>query len=180
MQDLQGLLHFKHYPNLEGRLKKMKKLFLYTGPIKSGKSTRLLSFVQNRKEMGGILSLVFEGKKYLYDIQTGEKRLLEADSDDSEMEIIKVGKYRFKKKVFSWGKDLLKKTCNQNISILMIDEVGPLEFAGEGLSPIVDEIIKNFPLYSFQIVVVVRESLINKFLDHYRINLSDINYFSFN
>ena len=156
-----------------------KKLLLYKGPVKSGKSSRLLSFVQNRKDIGGILSPVFNGKKYLYDIQTGEKRLLEADSNDSEIEIVKVGKYRFKEKIFKWGKEVLKKIYNQNISILIIDEIGPLELAGEGLSPIADEIIKNLPFYSYQTVVVVRESLVCKFLEHYKINTSDIDYFSF-
>jgi len=156
-----------------------KKLLLYKGPVKSGKSSRLLSFVQNRKDIGGILSPVFDGKKYLYDIQTGEKRLLEADSNDSEIEIVKVGKYRFREKIFKWGKEVLKKTYNQNISILIIDEVGPLEFAGEGLSPIADEIINNLPFNSYQTVVVVRESLVDKFLEHYRMNISDIDYFSF-
>jgi nucleoside-triphosphatase THEP1 len=157
---------------------KMKKLFLYTGPIQSGKSSRLLSFVLNKKDIGGILSPVFDKKKYLYDIQTGKKRLLEADSNEPETKIVKAGRYRFRKNIFKWGNDKLKKSYKNTISMLIIDEVGPLEFAGEGLSPIADEIIKNFQFNSYQTIVVVRESLINRFLEHYKINLTSIDYFS--
>ena len=79
----------------------MKKILLYTGPVKSGKSSRLLSFVQNKKDIGGILSIVIDKKKYLYNISSGEKRLLEAEPADSEMEIINVGSFTFKKNI-SW------------------------------------------------------------------------------
>ena len=156
----------------------MKKILLYTGPVKSGKSSRLLSFVQNKKDIGGILSIVIDKKKYLYNISSGEKRLLEAESGDSEMEIINVGSFTFKKKVFEWGNEVLKKAAQKKYSYLIIDEIGLLELAGEGLSPAANEIIKNFSNNVQQIIVVVRESLLNKFLDHFKIDNSKTEYFS--
>lgn len=157
----------------------MKKLLIYTGPIKSGKSSRLLSFVQNRKDVGGILSLLIEGKKYLYDISSRERNLLEADSLDKEADVTTVGKYKFKKIVFEWGREILQKATGENYNYLIIDEIGFLEFEGEGLSPVADEILIKNKIYIPQIVVVVRESLITKFFEHYNLSLKDIEFFKF-
>jgi len=58
----------------------MKKLLIYTRPVKCRKSSKLLSFVQSRKDICGILSLLVESKKNLFDISSGEMRQLEADT----------------------------------------------------------------------------------------------------
>ena len=157
----------------------MKKLLIYTGPVKSGKSARLLSFVQSRNDAGGILSPLIDGKKYLYDISSGEKKLLEAEADDGEDDIISIGKYKFKKKVFEWGRNILKKSSTENYTYLIIDEIGRLEFEGKGLSPIADELISKNHIYFSKILVVIRESLISKFLEHYKLTPEDIEFFQF-
>jgi len=157
----------------------LKKLFIYTGPVRSGKSSRLLSFVQNKKDVCGILSPVIDGKKYLYDISSRERRLLEADSQDKEADIAAIGKYKFKKKVFDWGRDVLKKASTQNHTYLIIDEIGQLEFKGKGFSPTVDVILINNNSSIPQIIVVVRDRLVNQFLEHYKLNLENIEFFNF-
>jgi nucleoside-triphosphatase THEP1 len=157
----------------------LKKLLIYTGPVKSGKSTKLLSFVQSRNDAGGILSPLIEGKKYLYDISSDEKKLLEAEADDREDDIISIGRYKFQKKVFEWAKEELQKAFEGNYSYLIIDEIGPLEFRGEGLSPVADEIIRNYNSCNFKIIVVFREHLTSHFLEHFKLNPADIEFFSF-
>jgi nucleoside-triphosphatase THEP1 len=157
----------------------VKKILIYTGPVQSGKSSRLLAFVQGRKDIGGILSLLIEGKKYLYDIVTGEKKLLETDLFDKEIDAIVVGRCKFKKKVFEWGREVLEKASSKNHTYLIIDEIGPLEFEGKGLSPIADEIlIKNISSIS-QVIVVVRDTLVSQFLEHNKLNPEDIEFFKF-
>jgi nucleoside-triphosphatase THEP1 len=156
----------------------LKKLLLYTGPVKSGKSSRLLSFVQSRKDYGGILSPVFDGKKYLYDIQSGEKRLLEAEAVDTVNEIISAGRYKFKKKVFAWGQSILKKALQENYNYILIDEIGQLELSGSGLSPAADEIIESELKRKINIVVIVRDSLIENFLAHYDLGPDEIEFFN--
>jgi nucleoside-triphosphatase len=158
----------------------LKKLLIYTGPVKSGKSSRLLFFVQSRKDVCGILSLLIDGKKYLYDISSGEKKLLEADSKDKEIDIVRVGRYKFKKKVFEWGKEVLQKASEKNYTYLVIDEIGTLEFRGEGFSPVADEIIRNYKNYKHKIIVVCRERLTGQFFGHYKLNPAEVEFFSFN
>jgi nucleoside-triphosphatase THEP1 len=155
----------------------LKKLLIYTGSVQSGKTSRLLSFIQDRKDVGGILSPLIDGKKYLYDIFSGESKLLESDSDDREEDIIVIGKYKFKKKIFRWAKEVLQKASEENYSYLIIDEIGPLEFEGNGLSPVTDEIILKYFTYSPKILLVVRESLVGKFLHHYRLKPEEIEFF---
>jgi nucleoside-triphosphatase THEP1 len=155
----------------------VKKILIYTGPVQSGKSSRLLTFVKGRKDIGGILSPLIEGKKYLFDISSFESKLLEADSDDREDDIIVIGRYQLKKKVFDWGRDILKKASEENHTFLIIDEIGQLEFEGKGLSPIADEIISKYFTYSPKILLVVRESLVGKFLEYYKLNHEHIEFF---
>ena len=152
---------------------------IYTGPVQSGKSSRLLYFVQSRNDAGGILSPLIDGKKYLYDISSGEKKLLEAEADDREDDTISIGKYKFKKKIFEWGKNVLKKASTENYTYLIIDEIGRLEFEGKGFSPIADELISKNHIYFSKILVVIRESLISKFLVHYKLTSEDIELIQF-
>lgn len=154
----------------------MNKIILYTGPVKSGKTSSLFSLVQNRNDMCGILTPLIDEKKYLYNIQTGEKRLLEADAGNSE--IVTVGKYKFRRDVFDWGKEILKSAFQTTASYLIIDEIGPLEFEGKGLSPAVDEILNASITHSKIFIIVVRESLKDKFFEHFQIDRSIVNYFS--
>jgi nucleoside-triphosphatase THEP1 len=151
---------------------------IYTGPVKSGKSTKLLSFVQNGKDIGGILSPLIDGKKYLYDISSGKKKLLEADSTEKEVDIVTVGRYKFKKNVFEWAKEVLQKASVENYSYLIIDEIGPLEFEGRGLAPVANEIISKNISYFPKVLVVVRETLVAKFLEHFSLNLEDVDFFN--
>lgn len=157
----------------------MKKILLYTGPVQSGKSSRLLSFVQNRNDVGGILSPLIDGKKYLYDISSGERKLLKTDSEDAEADVIVVGRYKFKKKVFEWAKAVLLKASTENLAYLIIDEIGQLELEGKGLSPVADEIISKYFTYSTKILIVVRESLVDKFLEYYKLKPEGIELFKF-
>jgi nucleoside-triphosphatase THEP1 len=135
----------------------LKKILLYTGPVKSGKTTKLQLFIKDRKDVGGILSPVIGMKKYLCDISTGNKLLLEADLNDAKTDIVSVGKYKFKIEVFEWGKNILKKASTEKYNYIVIDEIGPLEFAGEGLSPAVDEILNDHLNYNYQLLVIVRD-----------------------
>jgi len=73
----------------------------------------------------------------------------------------------------------LQKASKKNYSYLIIDEIGPLEFRGECLSPVADEIIRNYNPYNSKIIVVFREHLSSQFLEHFKLNPTDVEFFSF-
>lgn len=104
--------------------------------------------------------------------------MLEADVYDREDDIISIGKYKFKKKVFEWAKGVLQKASFENYSYLIIDEIGPLEFEGKGLAPVANEIIGKYISYFPKVLVVVRETLVVKFFEYFRLNPEDVEFFN--
>lgn len=144
----------------------MNKLYILSGKLKSGKTTELFRWTSGRKNVGGILQPVVDGKRFIYSIT--EKRLIQLEisstnlADLNEEDLIKIGNYLFLKDGFNKARDLLQKDFKVNCEWLIIDEIGPLELSGSGLEPTVSSILKNSNSFSGSIILVVRESLIEE------------------
>ena len=65
------------------------------------------------------------------------------------------------------GKKLLLDCLSKDLDWLVIDESGPLELEGKGLEPAVSKILIEDEKYGGNILCVVRESLLDKFVEHY-------------
>lgn len=148
----------------------MKKVILFSGPIHSGKTTRLQKFIAD-KNCDGIIAPVKDGKRYIQRIKTGEIKSLETTSDDS----IIIGKYKFSKEVFSWAKEQITKSFENKIDYLVIDEIGKLELKDEGYEPELSKVINQFKVQNnFDLVLVVRDSLVDEVIRKYK--LKECNY----
>jgi len=157
----------------------MSSIFVISGPVHSGKTTRLLSWLKNKNNLYGILSPVIDGKRYLLNIHSNEKRLLEIDSDEEKENIITVGKYKFANNVFKWGCEVIANSIEENPEWIVIDEVGPLELQGEGLAKAVNKVFSHQNiLVRTNLVLVVRDSLMTDFLNHYNLTEKNIIYFN--
>ena len=55
----------------------MNKIFLLSGSIHTGKTTRLTEWIKNKKDVDGILQPVIDGKRHIKHISSGEIQLLE-------------------------------------------------------------------------------------------------------
>ena len=126
---------------------KKPEIFLITGEVNSGKSTYLYDIFQQYKDRspsGIIAPGVFDnGVKTGYDVidlATGERKRLAVSSPPEEA-YFKVGRYYFLKKSFEFAKEAL--TALKPDGIVFIDEIGPLELAGEGYCNCVHEIAKS-------------------------------------
>jgi len=148
----------------------MSGIYIYTGEIKSGKTTRLQKFISENPGSDGILAPLINGKKHLVRIKTKETKLLESDGADSKAELTKICSYDFLKSVFDWGQAQLLEASRSEPGILIIDEIGPLELRGEALEPAVSEILKNSPAYKTKIIIVVRNFLLTKVIEHYNLH----------
>lgn len=109
-------------------------LWIVTGSIGSGKTTFCREMVQTAQQAGwdaaGLLSLAEfkEGMKesiWAKDIRSGEKRLLASAHQKAETDLI-FGEWYFDQKSIDWGNQVLKSTIP--CDLLVIDELGPLEF----------------------------------------------------
>ncbi len=151
-----------------------KKIYIYTGKIKSGKTTNLFRWLASKKNVAGILQPVIEGKRFFYSIV--DKTVIqfeisnEASNELKSDEIIKIGKYNFLRTGFEKAKIILKRDFNEPYNWLVIDEIGPLELNGTGLEPTVSEIISAREQYHGHILVVVRDEILSSFLTHYKID----------
>lgn len=147
----------------------MSEILICSGPIKSGKTTRLMQWAAGKKKINGIFQPVIDEKRFLYHIGSRTLRKLETSDESGTTDI---GKYRFSNESFEWAKHLLLNSMQREIDWLIIDEIGPLEFDGKGLEPVVTKIINERNKLNCRIICVVRERLLEKFLSHYRLDNS--------
>jgi nucleoside-triphosphatase THEP1 len=149
----------------------MKKILIYTGPVHSGKTTSLFQWIYTQKNVKGILQPVIDDKRFTYQIATRTLKILETSSDKSE-EIVNIGKYKFSLETFLWAQKILLEDFKNDCEWLVIDEVGPLELNGKGLEPAISKIISDREKFSGNILCVVREEMLDRFIEHYELQNS--------
>lgn len=147
----------------------MKEIFIVTGPIQSGKTTRLEEWVKSQNNIDGILQPIINGTRCLKNISSGESNQLELAEEINDGNLIRVGKFVFDEDVFKWAQKKLLLSIENNLDWLVIDEYGKLELIGKGLEPIISEIIldeKRF--FKTKLVVVIRDYLLDEFVYKFR------------
>ncbi len=151
------------------------RITILTGPIKNGKTTKLFGFIKNLKSVSGILSPVVNNQRVLFHI--GSKTIRNFESNNESDITIDVGRYRFLKSSFEWGNTMLINDLKQNYNYLIIDEIGKLELKDEGFHQSCEHIWKNKELYSTNLIMVVRDYLVDDVLSKYKIDKNEIEYF---
>ncbi len=148
----------------------MKKIILFSGPVHSGKTTELQSFISD-KNCDGIIAPIKGGNRYIQRIKTGETKMLDTEDEKS----IHIGKYKFSKETFEWAKTQIRESLLNKIEYLVIDEIGKLELKNEGYEPVLSYAIKHFKEQDiFSLVLVVRESLVDNVVEKYGLNFFEI------
>lgn len=144
----------------------MAEILILTGAIKSGKTTRLMQWAASQKNIDGIFQPVIEYKRFIYHVSSRTLKQLENDQTEN---ITTIGKYNFSNETFKWAKNILVESFKKDLEYLIIDEVGPLELEGKGLEKAISYVFKNTDSFKGKIVFVVRENLLDKFVEHYHI-----------
>jgi nucleoside-triphosphatase THEP1 len=155
----------------------MSNIFIFTGEIKSGKTTRLEKWIAENPDSDGILAPYIKGKRYLKRIKAGKTKLLEYEGEDENIELTKICNYNFIKSVFDWGQQELYNALLQKPGWLIIDEIGPLELRGEALEPMVSNILSESSALIINIVLVVRKSLVEKVIENYKLHINGFKLF---
>lgn len=146
------------------------KIFILKGAIASGKTTYLLDYCRD-KNIGGVLSPVINGKRHFLNIENKETKLMEASDD--EIEILNIGRYKFSAKAFEWAKKILIESANKNFDLVIIDEIGPLELQGKGFAETLNFLL-NQNESKFDLLLVIRENLVNEVLNYFEIKKEDV------
>ncbi|MFO7781770.1 MAG: nucleoside-triphosphatase [Spirochaetia bacterium] len=146
-----------------------------TGPIGSGKTTRVLELLQSCRDAGltvaGVVSLHLnaeepERESYRFRfLSSGEERTFARRSTDPTPPS---SRYRFDAEAFARAREELARwrgggeDAGPDIDVIVIDECGPLELRGEGLW---DELYSAWTAFPRDVVVTVRDRLMDEFLD---------------
>lgn len=158
----------------------MNNLYILSGPVQTGKSTRLKKWVADKSSADGILQIVKDNKRYLFDIRSKLERLLSVNETDDQSNIINVGNFAFNKRTFEWARAELLNSLENRPEWLIVDEVGKLELIGEGLEPAVYDLMlkaKDYPTTKF--LFIVRDSLLQSFFEYYNLNKENVAFFEF-
>ena len=148
----------------------MSNIFIYSGPVRSGKTTRIGQWARNNPHIDGILAPRIDGQRYVQRISSGACRRLEITNPQANKSIISIGRYRFSAAAFRWAREELLSCLNvPSLQWLVVDEIGPLELQGQGLEPAVSEIFqycRETP--SFKLLLIIRQSLVAEAGVHYQ------------
>lgn len=134
----------------------MVPVTILSGPIRSGKTTKLAAWAQGRDDVRGVLSPDGPGGRRFFDLTTGKSVPME-NPGPGEKEIA-VGRFRFRAAAFSWANARVIDAASDTRATLVIDEVGPLELGGGGLVPGLQAALDRA---HGRLVLVVRELLVN-------------------
>lgn len=166
----------------------VEMVYLITGPVGSGKTTRLLKWIEDNVENQaihcvGITAPVRDGHRYLRRIPDGEERLINAVTGVPDEYLVKIGHHIFDQRIFQWGRGHLQKALESFLDddssdlqrLLVIDEIGPLELTSRGFDRTVLNIFKQYAeSTNFDLLIVVRDYLVDDVIDAYGLNPRDV------
>lgn len=147
-------------------------IYILTGDIRTGKTSALLDWINDRNDVDGLLCPDNEkGKRYFLKVKSKEEILLEVETEVIDQEVATVGPFRFLKSAFKKGNDyLIAKGKEYKSQYLIIDEIGKLELKNEGLHWAVKTLIPNFMhKVDKHLIIVIRSTLLNDCIQHYNI-----------
>lgn len=144
----------------------MKNLFILTGPVHTGKTSRLMQWTAKQKNIDGIFQPVIDEKRFIYHIAS---RMLKQLEVNNTTDVTIIGEYKFSNQTFNWAQVILNECVSKNLEWLIIDEIGPLELDGKGLEPAVRKIITGRNNFSGKLLCVVRDTILDKFIESYQL-----------
>jgi nucleoside-triphosphatase THEP1 len=138
-------------------------VYILTGRVQTGKTSSLIKWASERKDVYGILTPVINGKRVFMNAQSKEQFPMEAAT--GEKEVLVTGRFVFSKANFDKAIHIIRNDMNKK-GWLILDEIGPMELRDEGFSQLVKEIIEQ---REDKILFVVREGLVVQVRDHFNL-----------
>jgi len=149
-------------------------IYIITGKVGSGKTTRLGELTTELRQRGtNMAGFLCRG-----DMKDGERTgyTLVNVRDRSELLFAtkcihegwpRYGRFFFNQKAFAEGERMIKKAIEHKSSLVLIDEVGPLELEGSGWAAMLDLLLKEKGLCQ---IWVVRENILDRVLERWNIS----------
>jgi nucleoside-triphosphatase THEP1 len=146
---------------------------LFTGTIRSGKTSTLALWASSQTEIGGFLSPDdSHGKRQLVLLSNGQTLPFELDDQSTEPGL-DVGRFRLSEQAFNSGKaEVSRAFASETCQYIIIDEVGKLELNNQGWAPELATWIAeaNQPDFKKQLILVVRDTLVEDVQRHFQLS----------
>lgn len=137
-------------------------IFYVTGPTRSGKTTRLRSFLAHKKNVAGILTPDnLDGARVMQDVLSDQYWPFQVAEEEKDS-AVSVGRYFFDKKAFEKGNACLQAAITREVDWIVLDEWGKLEKKKEGLFTGYNAMMQAYFAREIRgnIIIVVRENLL--------------------
>lgn len=144
-------------------------IYIFSRPVRSGKTTELARWIQDQKAAGGILTPDIDGLRHLVDIATGNA--IQLETKNIGQSTIEIGKFIFLEESFQQARTILLNSMHGRFEWFIVDEVGKLEIERkEGLEPALEKIIKHHKTINTKLLLVIRDSLLQKAITYYHLD----------
>jgi nucleoside-triphosphatase THEP1 len=147
-------------------------IYIFSRPIHSGKTTELLQWCNQQKNIGGILMPDINGSRKILDLHTKNIFDIECTDVANTKELLtSVGRFHFYTAAFEKANSILLAAVKQMPDWFVIDEAGKLELDGKGFY---ESIKKAVDVYSNDkdsgnLLITVRERLCNEVISFFKI-----------
>ncbi len=151
---------------------KANAIYIYTGAVRSGKTTTLMEELANQDGIAGVLTPDVNGVRKLYDLKTRTYFSFQSEADINSSEpVITIGRFAFYESAVARARHMLVAALQEQPRLLVIDEVGRLELRQQGFEPVVGVIIRAQQAGHLRgnLLIVVRDSLLDEVVSHYRL-----------
>ncbi|MDZ7344171.1 MAG: hypothetical protein ONA90_06615 [candidate division KSB1 bacterium] len=147
-------------------------IYIYTGPIRSGKTTALMNGPAKTAGVAGVLTPEVNGIRKLYDLKTRTYFPFQIEDDANRSEpVVTIGRFVFYESAFARARLILAATVQEQPRWLIIDEIGRLELQQRGFEPVAGKIIRAHHAGHLKgdLLIVVRDTLLKEVVRHYHI-----------
>lgn len=147
-------------------------IYIFSRPVHSGKTTELLQWCNQQKNIAGILMPDINGSRKILDLQTKNMFDIECtDATNTKELLTAVGRFHFYTASFEKANAIVLAALNQTPGWLVIDEAGKLELDRKGFY---DSIVKTVEIYNNDnaagnLLITVRESLCKEVIPFFKI-----------
>jgi len=113
---------------------------------------------ENGRKCGGVLCPRAEEGSIATDLYTGETE--EMATKDSKADGIRIGECVLSEKGISLGKRAIRHAIENGSDLVFIDEIGPLERTGKGLSLETEKALST----EKDVIIIIREKMLDEFI----------------
>lgn len=149
---------------------KNRMIHLITGQVNVGKTTSIHHWMKQNPtlQFAGFLTPKINGERCFFVLPHGYYLNMEAKANETQT--IDVGKYRFSKKSFDIVSEQTRLNSIYKESIIIIDEIGPLEARGEGFNELFKQVLQK----QNHLLVVVRQTMLEDIIKQFQLSQHSI------